>query len=50
MKKGKIVDKRATWHDDAGDVIIFDKYSPGNINYAYLNFYADSYRKRAGID
>jgi hypothetical protein len=36
-----------TWHDDAGDVIIAT-ISPGNIS-AYLNF-ADSYRKRAGID
>ena len=50
MKKGKLVDKHATWRNDAGDVIIFDKYSPGNINYAYLNYYADSYRKRAGMD
>jgi hypothetical protein len=50
MIKGKLVDKRATWRNEAGDVIIFQKYSPGNINYAYLNFYTDAYRKRAGLD
>jgi hypothetical protein len=50
MIKGKLVDKHATWRNDAGDVIVFDKFSPGNINYSYLNFYADSYRKRAGMD
>jgi hypothetical protein len=50
MVKGKLVDKHATWHNDSGDAIIFDKFSPGNINYSILNFYADSYRKRAGMD
>jgi hypothetical protein len=50
MIKGKLVDKHATWHNDAGDAIIFEKFSPGNINYSILNFYADSYRKRAGMD
>jgi hypothetical protein len=48
MVKGKLVDKHATWHNDSGDAIIFDKFSPGNINYSILNFYADSYRKRTG--
>jgi hypothetical protein len=48
MVKGKLVDKHASWHNDAGDAIIFDKFSPGNINYSILNFYADSYRKRTG--
>jgi hypothetical protein len=50
MVKGKLVDKHASWHNDAGDAIIFDQFSPGNINYSILNFYADSYRKRTGTE
>jgi hypothetical protein len=43
--KSELVDKRATWGADGGDVIVFDKYTPGNLNRAYLNFYANSYPK-----
>ena len=43
--KAKLVNKRATWRNDAGEVIIFDKYSPGNLNRSFLNFYGDSYPK-----
>jgi hypothetical protein len=45
MIKGELVNKRATWGSEGGDTIAFAKYSPGNLNRSYLNFYADAYRK-----
>ena len=39
IKSSEMVNKRATWHNDAGDAIVFDKYTPGNLDRSYLNFY-----------
>jgi hypothetical protein len=43
--RAELVNKRATWGSEGGDMIVFQKYSPGNLDRAYLNFYADSYPK-----
>lgn len=43
--RAELVNKHATWGSEGGDMIVFQKYSPGNLDYAYLNFYADSYPK-----
>ena len=41
--KSDLIDKHATWRNDAGDEIVFDKYSPGNLDRSFLNFYAVAY-------
>ena len=41
--KSELVNKRAAWRNDAGDAIVFDKFSPGNLDRSYLNFYANSW-------
>jgi len=43
IKSSEMVNKRATWHNDAGDQIVFDKYTPGNLDRSYLNFYGKSW-------
>jgi hypothetical protein len=43
--KSELVNKHATWRNDAGEAIVFDKYSAGNLHRAYLNFYSGSYPK-----
>jgi hypothetical protein len=43
IKSSEMVNKRATWHDDAGDEIVFDKYTAGNLDRGYLNFYSAAY-------
>jgi len=43
IKSSEMVNKRATWHNDAGDQIVFDKYTAGNLDRAYLNFYSTAY-------
>jgi len=48
--KGKLVDSTATWHNGSGDSIVFDKYSPGNIDRSYLNFYSDAWWKARKAD
>jgi len=41
--KSELVNKRATWRNDAGDAIVFDKYTAGNLDRSYLNFYSSSW-------
>jgi hypothetical protein len=43
IKSSEMVNKRAKWHNDAGDEIVFDKYTAGNLDRGFLNFYAASY-------
>ena len=43
IKSSEMVNKRATWKNDAGDAIVFDKYTPGNLDRSYLNFYRTSW-------
>jgi len=43
IKSSEMVNKRATWHNDAGDAIVFDKYTAGNLDRSYLNFYGKSW-------
>ena len=43
IKSSEMVNKRATWRNDAGDAIVFDKYTAGNLDRSYLNFYSQSY-------
>ena len=43
IKSSEMVNKRATWHNDAGDAIVFDKYTAGNLDRSYLNFYGPSF-------
>jgi len=43
IKSSEMVNKRATWHNDAGDEIVFDKYTAGNLDRGYLNFYSAAY-------
>ena len=43
IKSSEMVNKRATWHNDAGDAIVFDKYTAGNLDRSYLNFYSASW-------
>jgi len=41
--KSELVNKRATWGAEGDDAIVFDKYSAGNLDRSYLNFYAVSF-------
>jgi len=41
--KSELVNKRATWRNDAGDAIVFDKFTAGNLDRSYLNFYGESW-------
>ena len=41
--KSELVNKRATWGSEGGDMIVFDKYSAGNLDRSHLNFYSNSY-------
>ncbi len=43
IKSSELVNKRATWHNDAGDEIVFDKYTAGNLDRGFLNFYSAAY-------
>ena len=43
--KSELVNKRATWGSEGGDMIIFQKYSPGNLGRSYLNFYGAAFPK-----
>jgi len=43
IKSSEMVNKRAKWHNDAGDEIVFDKYTAGNLDRGYLNFYSAAY-------
>jgi hypothetical protein len=43
IKSSEMVNKLATWRNDAGDAIVFDKYTAGNLDRSYLNFYSDSW-------
>ena len=43
IKSSEMVNKRATWRNDAGDAIVFDKYTAGNLDRSYLNFYSASW-------
>lgn len=43
--KSELVNKRATWGSEGGDMIIFQKYSPGNLDRSYLNFYGAAFPK-----
>jgi hypothetical protein len=43
--KSELVNKRASWGNEAGEAIVFDKYSAGNLDRSYLNFYSASYPK-----
>jgi len=43
IKSSDMVNKRATWHNEAGDAIVFDKYTAGNLDRSYLNFYSKSW-------
>jgi len=47
IKSSEMVNKRATWHNDAGDEIVFDKYTAGNLDRGYLNFYSAAYPQSA---
>jgi hypothetical protein len=46
IKSSDMVNNRATWHNDAGDAIVFDKYTAGNLDRSYLNFYSNSWPQR----
>jgi hypothetical protein len=43
IKSSEMVNKRAKWHNDAGDEIVFDKYTAGNLDRGFLNFYSAAY-------
>jgi hypothetical protein len=43
--KSELVNKRAIWGSEGGDMIVFDKYSAGNLERSYLNFYSNAYPK-----
>ena len=43
IKSSEMVNKRATWRNDADEAIVFDKYTAGNLDRSYLNFYSSSW-------
>lgn len=45
--RAELVNKRATWNGEGGETIVFQKFSPGNLDRSYLNFYAATFPKPA---
>jgi len=43
LMKSELVNKRATWSNEAGDAIVFDKFVAGNVDRSFLNFYSKSW-------
>ena len=43
--RAELVSKHATWTGEGGELIYFQKYSPGNLDRSYLNFYGASFPK-----